>query len=30
MGRENATEAWVVGDELTITADGTALKFSRH
>jgi len=30
MGREDATEAWVVGDELTITADGTALKFSRH
>jgi len=29
MGHEDATEAWVVGDELTITADGTALKFTR-
>ena len=29
MGRDDAAEAWVVGDELTIVADGNALKFTR-
>ena len=30
MGHQDAAQAWVVGDELTITADGTALTFTRH
>jgi DNA-3-methyladenine glycosylase I len=29
LGREDAAEAWVVGGELTIAAEGTALKFTR-
>jgi len=30
MGHEGAAEAWIVADELTIVADGTALTFTRH
>ena len=30
MGHQDAAQAWVVGDELTITVDATALTFTRH
>ena len=30
MGHQDAAEAWIVADELTIAVDGTALKFTRH
>jgi hypothetical protein len=30
MGHDDAAEAWVVGNELTVVADGNALKFTRH
>jgi hypothetical protein len=30
MGREDAAEAWIVGDGLTIVADGRALEFTRQ
>jgi len=29
MGHQDAAEAWIVADELTISADGTALTFTR-